>query len=687
MNKGGIEDILIGNNYQNKKKKKGGILVFIFMLLLIALICVCGYYYYVINQSVSQKELFVTNLSKQNINKFFENSVYEKLLKKLLNEDSQIDNNINFSTTSKNEILDNLDLSKFVVKLGIQTDVETQKKFSRLGLNYSDNDIFNVKMISTKNEIAIQSNEIIEQYVGVHFDKVQEVFETDLDINKLKKIKLLENIEITEDEKDEYIKKYLNQIFENLSEEKFSSKENIVINGENGNVNVTAYTLTLTQQELNNVIINMLEKFKNDNELLAKLTIKENTTNSNQNSITITPSNEENNEIPENEESQNSNLGTESNEIEEVPSVPAEEEIKIEEQENLNTETIQNEVQVEQTIPVITITPIGSAINEENIDNSIKENNSEKIIAEQEELYLNLLNIICGKKLNLTIEEAQKQIDEYIELSKKSVGNGITLTVYASEKNVEKINIVLPNLNTIDVEFIKKSDESDSIKITYLYKINEKNNGFSFELNKREKNANTTINANYSFIENEQINKKITMNLKTDGTSSSKEIKNSLILTLSTNQGESKCIVDNTIKFKEIQNLEDLTVENSLFLDELTPEERKTTLEDLKNKLINLYTNKKENLNFIDTNTYSSTVENFTNNITREEAKNILITKVSNMMQEAIDKNEEFTIQNLIDLKIDGYKVTSNVSDEAAIIVVDIYTFNIDKNFLLTDVE
>ena len=207
------------------------------------------------------------------------------------------------------------------------------------------------------------------------------------------------------------------------------------------------------------------------------------------------------------------------------------------------------------------------------------------------------------------------------------------------------------------------------------------------EINKVENNANTQINVIYSFIENEQINKKITLNLKTEGTTSSKEIKNSIILTQSTNQGETKCIVDNLLKFTEVSNLEEINIENCLFLDELPEEERNTTLDDLKNKIINIYTSKKENLNFIDTNTYSAIVDTLIPNVTREEAKNALINKVSSMMGEALDKDQEFTIQNLVDLKIDGYKVTSTVTESSAVIVVDVYTFNIDKNFLLTDVE
>ena len=77
--------------------------------------------------------------------------------------------------------------------------------------------------------------------------------------------------------------------------------------------------------------------------------------------------------------------------------------------------------------------------------------------------------------------------------------------------------------------------------------------------------------------------------------------------------------------------------------------------------------------------------DNISSDITYEEAKNVLIDKISSMMREAIDNNEEFTLLNLENLTIDGYNVSSNVTEENATIVIDVYTFNINSNFELTD--
>ena len=253
----------------------------------------------------------------------------------------------------------------------------------------------------------------------------------------------------------------------------------------------------------------------------------------------------------------------------------------------------------------------------------------------------------------------------------------------------------------IEIDFLQddltNNSEKDYIKLIYLHE-NEENqlgkSGFSLEIKKEQANASTTINSEYSFIENEKINKKIKFNLKTDGKINSKEFKNDIVITVSTDKEETQFAIDNKIKFTDITDLPNIDDINCTYLDLLPEQERQAMIEDIKIRVSDLYTSKKENLKFIDTNTYSSTtLENQTTNlnqtstVTREEAKNALINKVGIMMQDAINKNEEFTIQNLTDLKIDGYKVSSAVTQDSALIVVDVYKFNIDTNFTLTDVE
>lgn len=709
MNSGGIEDILISkeDNGYTKKKKPKAILV-LFFLLLIVLIAFIGAYLYLTKDTVSSKELFVQNVSKLNVNKLLKNDLYTNIIEKMQKESSQMDSSVKFTTDLEKEELNDIDVTKFDLNISNSNDAINQKNYSEAVLKYSGNEVFKFKLIAQDNEAALASDEIMNQYVGIHLDKTKDVFGFNIDFDRLKELAAAENIEIAEEEINEISKKYFDVILNNIPEEKFSIQENIAIENATENVEVTNYSVVLTQEELNSVIIKALEELKNDENLIEKLIVggeeKEEVTEENTVSApTITPAIPENNS-QDDQEGQTDNTPVENTENESEP-VP---------EENLNT-----------NIPVIHINPVGTisvgnTVESTSEENNVAENKVESETVEKEDSSENIetiestnieelidkennpneqiTNILFGKKADLTKKEFNEKIDELIKEVEKLTGSGLTINVYSSSNDVEKLNIVLPNNAIVDIDLIPDENpdlnsNQSYIKVTYVLEDDAKEkNGFSLEINKEESTANTTIDAEYSFIEKEKINKKIKLNLKTDGTKNSKSLKNDIVFTISTNKSETQIAVDNKIEFKEITDLQGLNSENCIYLDVMPEEERKTLLDTIKTQITTLYTNKKENLKFIDTNTYSQTTlenqnQSQTSTVTREKAKEVLINKIVEMMDAAIAKGEEFTIQNLVDLKIDGYKVSAAVTSENALIVVDVYKFNIDTGFVLTDVE
>lgn len=748
MKNNGIEDILIGGGYNTKKKKSKGFLVVIFLLLLIFAGFVCAYFYLTSSEEISSKEMFITNISKVNAKGLLQNNLYNTTLEKIEEKDFKTDTTINISTTLEDEEVKDIDLSKFTLELSNVNDVENSKSFSEAVLNYSDNKIFELKMLTNENMIALASSEVHDKYVGCSFENLEETLDISYNHESIQNLKNSEDIDITEEENDKYIKKYFSEIMNNIPEEKFSIQENLAIQKNAENIDVTAYTVKLNQDEVNELVKKILTMLKDDTELLNEIAgvaneesgeDNENTNNIVEQEIVNTEEN-----IVENADEQLPENGN--SEVETEPTEEVEEPVT---EENITEESVPEEpVADEPEIPVITINPVGNidTVNmtqeqkeiypetEEN-DSSVLDINS--LTNSEDEFNSNMTSIqnnfskviemiqylAWGKKLNMTVNELQDLIDnriqlnDYYETSGNLEGNGLSVTVYASKENVEKISMTFPNDTTLDLEFIKNSENDNQIKITYLYKENmskasymyryegktedeisetdsseyvEVTNGFSWDYSKIQKDANTTINLTYNYIENEKITRKTILDLKTEGTVNSKQLINDIILTTSTSEDETKIMIDNKITFEDVEEseIEELTQENCLYLDQLPEEELATTLTDLENKVTNLYNNKKENLDFIDTNTGGSvSLDSVSSNVSREEAKNALITRVSNMMQEAIDNNQEFTIQNLVDLKIDGYEVSSTVTENNAVIVVDLYTFNIDTNFTLTDVE
>ena len=684
----GIEDILISkeNNGYRKKKKPKAVLVLFFMLLIILIAFVVAYWY-LTKDSVSSKQLFIQNLSRLNVNKLLKNELYTNVIDKIQKESYQMNSSVKFTTDLEKEKLEDIDVTKFDLNISNLNDEVSQKNYSEAILKYSGNEVFKARLIAQENEIAVASDEIMNQYVGVHFDKIKDVFGIDIEFDKIKEISNAENINLSESELNEILKKYFEVILNNIPEENFSINQNIAIENATENVEVTNYSVVLSQDGLNSAIIKLLEELKNDNDLISKLITKgnEDIIEDTQDDPVITPS-----EI---------NDGN-TDEVQE-------ENIEVENNEN-GDEVIQPEENLNTNIPVIQVNPVGtiSVTNavEDKITTSeeqgtIETTNIEELIDKEKKSIEQIVNIFFGKKANLTKDEFKNKIDELINEVEKLSGNGLTVNVYSSLNNIEKINLVLPNSDLIDIDMIPDENpdlnsNQSYIKVTYLSENDDsEKNGFSLEINKEQSTANTTIDAEYSFIEKEKINKKIKINLKTDGTINSNVFKNDIVFTISTSKAETQIAIDNEIEFKKISDLPGLNTENCIYLDVLQDEERKSLIDTIKNQITTLYTSKKDNLKFIDTNTYSqTTLENqnqvqTTPVVTREEAKEALINKIVEMMDVAVAKGEEFTIQNLKDLKIDGYKVSVAMTLENALIVVDVYKFNIDTGFVLTDVE
>ena len=365
------------------------------------------------------------------------------------------------------------------------------------------------------------------------------------------------------------------------------------------------------------------------------------------------------------------------------------------------------EIPVEEPVPETPTVTIEPAVEPEKVE-------------ESKEYGEFLLNILAGRKVEMSLDEAKLMIDEIINFVKESTGDGIEVIFYASEDKVEKITITLPNANTIDVEFILTSVQETNVKLTYLYKGNDSGleflfgkeelpiyqddvltitevgkedqiNGYSIEVVKTNRDANLTIKGILSFIEDEKINEKIIVDLVTEGTSNSILVKNNLVLTHSTSEGETIATFDNKVRFSVDPMVDSLNQENSIFLDEMDEEQRKITVDDIKLKLENIKETKKDNLSFIDTNTNSSIINSNifdqVTSLTRDDARNLIVQKVSQMMTDAVNNEQEFTIQNLQGLEIEGYVVGTSITDTEATIVIGMYTFKIDTNFNLTDVE
>lgn len=681
MKDNGIEDILIDNNYDSKKKKNKKGIIIAFFLLLIILGGLCFAYWYFTRPTTTTKQLFFNQLSNTNVKNVLEINSYKEILSKLIDESSEITSKINFSTTIENENLEGLDVSKFVLDLSNMNDVETKKNYSELDINYSGNEVLKVKMLANKDAFAIASDEIVNKYVGFRYNTINE---ENSKANLINEIYRAQGIDIKEEQKQTFINKYFNKIYENIAEEKFSYQDNYVLDGSTS-TDVVAYTLKLNQEELKNLLKNLLTELKNDDELLEQL-IEEP-----KNSLQTEENN--NQENLNNEENMENDTISESNDGENQNS-----------EENISETNEQNNEEFETT-ERISLDPVSS----ENIEN-------------EEDLAIEILKILFGKKANITLDDFKNTIDELINKIDNLEGNGIIFNIYASELGTEKINIILPNESSFDIELKNKSDSGAYLKVTYLYKgdnnifaflkensknvysqedpliveeteqiDSSKNSGYSIEINRSNQEASNRVKLTFSFINSEEINKKISLETNLEGNENSKNLKLDNIMIFTTENGETTITSESNIKFKNIEDIENINQENTLFLEDLSQEEYDITVQAIKDKISQVYNEKKEKFNFLDANIGNSVIEQNLEESSSEDNKNIvkeaLQKRIDELRNEAIANGVEFNLQSLENLQIDGYEVASTINENMAVVVIDIYTFNIDKDFNITEAQ
>lgn len=736
MGNNGIEDILIGQTSKKEKKKGRGFLVFLILLLICALAALLGIYYNLVNKKVSNKDQFLVAASKIDFKNIRNVDLLENLINRTLKNNSETETEVNFTTTVESEKLKDIDISKVVIELKGNNDIVDLKSSTDIKFNYSGNKVYGMKLIFDENKAAIYADEVTEKYVALKYDSMKELLGLNINKKTIDDILKRNKIDFTDEEIKLASSKYSQAFVKDLTDANFSIQENVGITKNSSTINVTGHGLKLSQAELNTSLINVLEELKNDDNLLNKFITGESKTHVIDVKNEIIPEQNDNTLVVENNEPikqpEGGEVVEENNERPyiDVNVAPTEPGVIVTPAEDVNFQTEQvvegEDVLPEENVeeqPVEEIVEATDEVPTETTPNILVQVNPEpteepEVVEEEINYEEYLKSILSGRKLEMSLEEAKELIDKFIEEINLMQGEGIDLKVYATQDEVEKITITLPNSNTIDIEFIMTSVQETNVKLTYLYKgeksgleflINEESlekifkrevnensnpesiNGYVFEYLKNNKDANLSLKTTLSFIENETINEKIIVDFETEGTSNARLVKNNLIIKHSSDKTETQITVDNKIRFSVDPIVDSLNQENSIFIDEQPKEQQSVMIEDIKIKLKNVFESKKSNLTFIDTNTNSSVIDSSifdqVTSLTRDEARNLIVNKVSSMMVDAQNNGKTLTIQDLQALQIEGYVVGTSVTDVEATIVIGMYTFKIDANFNLYDVE
>lgn len=663
-----VEDILIGPNRPQKKKSKAPIIIVFFIIIVLIAGGVAAYYYYTNYMVEKPKSKFFKYLATNNIYQTFQSDVYGAIKDKIKTQTSNSNINLTASTNIPTITNSQLDISKFNVAFNNINDKNQNKNYAELNVNYADNELARIKAIMDENSVAITSEEIVNMYLGTSKENLDETLNRALggEWNLEEYLKLTDmvdanSIEIPENLIQSKSDEYMQIIYNSFRESSFSEKESVLIStDENQTLTANSYELTTNYSELNTLLAELLKKLRNDTELLSTVSaVSENTT-------------------------QNNLQNTLNNVVDEF--------------------TMQN--------TTIDITPIG----EENT-NILQEENTNNSEADLQII----ATILAGNKVNKTVSELQEILDKEItKIENLNITNKeVKISLYVVDEKLRKLGVKSEDFN-LEMEFLEEANK-EKIKFTLLgintdikienpevttefqntttentlennaVETDKLKNGFTITMEKNTSDVSTKIFAEIGLINNLEINTKISCNLTTNGTASSKEIKNEAIFTYTTQEGQLTANLNYNINFEtatmEIPNLTD---ETCLFLDKLNDAELTNIINQIRDRVNFVINEKKVTLNLIDQNNNTSVVEqgniqNSTNLEEKEAVKQKLIEIISNQMGEAIARGETYTLANLENLQIEGYNVTVNISGNIAVVTVNGYVFNIDSEFNLSE--
>lgn len=723
-----VDDIIINKHMPQKRRGKSIILV-LFFLLLIVLVGMCGAYYWYTNMRVSPREMFFKHIAQTNIAEIADTEIYYTILEKLNKENYETSTTANFTTNKKTDFTENVDVSKFEFVLDTKSDKTKEQSVVDANITYSSNDFFDLKFIGTKDNVAIGSNEVLDKYIATSKNKLSEsinrttTFETDLDADfAYREMDKFAHNQINFDEefKTKKANEYMSLILEKVPEEAVTLTEASPITINSEVINTDAYTLTLSGQNYANLTKELLEKLRDDEELLNKITTGEG------NELTEEPEETVQKPNPINIQP----IGGETEEHQ-TTQIVGNEDLQVLNEPDTGELLESNEM--------MTIPPVEA-------DTDIEE-------TETEEEYDNILSQILGaillnQKLDMTVEELQSKINRDYDTLIST--DELKITVYVKnvegeEKKTIKIVAELPQNADLDVEY----PEQDKIKVTFLQDVEEtdengkkvnKNVGTSFEIKRNNTDMQTKFDITLNSIEEKKVIAKLKLDITTQGTKTSKKYSNDVIIKYNDNESDFKINLKNTIDFKTPTITEELNEENTIFVDTLSDEEATNLYSTIVMKLMDLYSEKIVNMNFIDNNSSSGLVEQPIREpenegeaepveeettegradleeqpveneapveetpvddnqlserngqeeplpISKRDARDILISKIEEMMADAEEHEEEFSILNLelLPKELDGNKVEVEISEERAKVKVADYTFFIDKDFMLTE--
>ena len=236
----------------------------------------------------SNKTLFMKYLGQntENLNQIYTQTTqkndYETLLeqnKYTVNTQINVNNTENLGTTEENT--DNVINQLKIVSDG-QVDIANQYNYQKMNLYKNGESLLGLEYIQNSNTYGLRFSDLFQQFLLADNNNLQDLFKklgySDEEISNIpNQIQLeqmsINQLEISNEEKEELLNRYIEIIKDNLSDKNFFKEQNQTIEIDGKSVQTNSYSVTLTKEQLNNLYLAILEQLKNEEVILGKLDI------------------------------------------------------------------------------------------------------------------------------------------------------------------------------------------------------------------------------------------------------------------------------------------------------------------------------------------------------------------------------------------------------------------------------
>ena len=253
-------------------------IIIISIIVLIVLISVVGVVLFFTTDLLKSSEvLFKKYLAKdvQNISEVLDISHEEEFLDYLIKNDYTSSSDISLKYLENQ----NDEEEEYIISEEGTSKSSDKKAYSRIKTTYNDEKLMDVELLRQDNLYGFKLANVVQQFVSVENASVSyfissighkgQYFSEKLNLDDIVFSGLLK---FSDEEINSLINTYSEAIFSDIDKKNFSSKRNVMITLNNGeSLTTNAYSLTLTQNDLDKIYKKILNQAMNDEIILNKI--------------------------------------------------------------------------------------------------------------------------------------------------------------------------------------------------------------------------------------------------------------------------------------------------------------------------------------------------------------------------------------------------------------------------------